>query len=347
MRLLITRLMLLFAFSFLSACRASAGTVTFGSGVDKFTMEFVTIGNSGNAPDTTGYPNPAGSVGYVYGIGKYEVREEMITRYNASFGSDNALVITTDNRGADKPATAVSWSEAARFVNWLNTSKGFHAAYKFTTQGVGDMIANWSPADVDDYDPLQPYRSKRATFVLTNYNEFYKAAFYDIHKAGGPGYWNYATGSDDAPTPVAFGTDAGTAVYKQWPYKGPADVQAAGGLSPYGVMGLGGNVWEWLENNANLMSWPNDPARLIRGGDWLTALEYDSETSWLSSSYLRANPYDAKYGSIGFRVAMLNPTGGGEVPEPTSVTIFGLGTLGLTYLARRKSKAMHIQQVNS
>lgn len=29
-----------------------------------------------------------------------------------------------------KPAE-VTWNEAARFVNWLNTSSGYHPAYKF------------------------------------------------------------------------------------------------------------------------------------------------------------------------------------------------------------------------
>ncbi len=33
------------------------------------------------------------------------------------------------------------------------------------------------------------------------------------------------------------------------------------------------------------------------------------------------------------------PAGNGEVPEPTSMAIFGLGALGLAYRARRKSKA--------
>ena len=48
-----------------------AGTVTFGSGANEFQMEFVTIGDPGNSPDTTGAPNPAGAVGYEYGIGKF------------------------------------------------------------------------------------------------------------------------------------------------------------------------------------------------------------------------------------------------------------------------------------
>jgi hypothetical protein len=33
-----------------------AGTVTFGAGDNAFNMEFVTIGNPGNAADTTGQP---------------------------------------------------------------------------------------------------------------------------------------------------------------------------------------------------------------------------------------------------------------------------------------------------
>lgn len=68
-----------------------AGTVTFGSGTNSFQMEFVTIGYPGNAADTTGAPNPAGSVSYVYGMAKYEVSIDMITKYNANFGIDNSL----------------------------------------------------------------------------------------------------------------------------------------------------------------------------------------------------------------------------------------------------------------
>ena len=116
---------------------ATAGLITFGSGGNQFTMNFVDIGNAGNADDTTGTPNPAGAVAYAYGLGKYEVSEDMITKFNAS----QALQITKDTRSVDKPATSVSWNEAARFTNWLNTSTGGSAAYKFTTNGVNDNIA--------------------------------------------------------------------------------------------------------------------------------------------------------------------------------------------------------------
>ena len=36
------------------AAQCQAGVVTFGSGVNQFNIEFVTIGNPGNAPDTAG-----------------------------------------------------------------------------------------------------------------------------------------------------------------------------------------------------------------------------------------------------------------------------------------------------
>jgi len=57
---------------------------TFGTGGNSFTVDFTTIGNPGNAPDTTGDPNPAGSVGYTYRIGTYEVSRDMVTKANAA-----------------------------------------------------------------------------------------------------------------------------------------------------------------------------------------------------------------------------------------------------------------------
>ena len=152
-------------------------------------MDFVTIGNPGNAADTTGSPNPAGSVGYTYDIGKFEVSEDMITKYNANFGTANSLVITKDTRGTNKPATSITWNEAARFVNWLNTSTGNQAAYKFTTSGVDDNLVLWSSVDAG-YNANNGFRNSLAKYFLPSYNEWYKAAFYDPNKLGDAGYWN-------------------------------------------------------------------------------------------------------------------------------------------------------------
>jgi formylglycine-generating enzyme required for sulfatase activity len=302
------------------AAPSQAGTITFGSGGNTFNMEFVTIGNPNNTADTTGAPNPAGRVTYTYDIGKFEVSEDMITKFNAS----QSLQITKDTRGTAKPATRVSWNEAARFVNWLNTSTGGFAAYKFTTSGVKDNIALWTAADTLDYDATNPYRSKRATYVLPSYNEWYKAAYYNPTNST---YYDFPNGSNTAPTAVAGGTTAGTAVYNQY---GPADVNLAGGLSPYGVMGLGGNVFEWEEGSFDLANSSGSSSRGFRGGNW-GFVPFDLS----SSSRNNVSPTYEDW-AVGFRVASLSSSAA-AVPEPSMMvigTLFGLGGL----VAKRRMK---------
>jgi formylglycine-generating enzyme required for sulfatase activity len=309
---------------------AQAGVVvSFGSVGNQFNMEFVTIGNPNNAADTTGSPSSAGAVSYTYGIGKFEVSEDMIEKYNANFGTSNGLVITKDTRGTNKPATSVSWNEAARFVNWLNTSTGGSAAYKFTTNGVNDNIAVWTAADTDDYEAANPYRSKRATYVLPSYNEWYKAAYYNPNDST---YYDFANGSNTAPTAVASGTGANEAVYSQGTSQGPADVSQAGGLSPYGVMGLGGNAFEWEESSGDLANSSGSSSRGLRGGSW------GSDSSILSSSSRSNGSFPSRENSIiGFRVAILSSSAPAAVPEPSMMvigTLFGLGGL----MAKRRMK---------
>ena len=324
MKLFFTRVALALVGAGAAYAPSQAGTITFGSGANQFNMEFVPIGNAGNAADTTGAPNPAGAVGYEYGIGKFEVSEDMINKFNAS----QSLQITMDSRGTNKPATSVSWNEAARFVNWLNTNTGGFAAYNFTTGGVNDDIAVWTASDTLDYDSSNPYRSKRATYVLPSYNEWYKAAYYNPSNST---YYDYTNGSDTAPTAVASGTGAGTAVYGQTLAQGPADVDQAGGLSPYGVMGLGGNVYEWEESSFDLANSSNSSSRGIRGGGW----NYNSSDLSSSSRY-GIVPSDVNFNG-GFRVASLSSSAPPAVPEPSMMvigTLFGLGGL----LAKRRMK---------
>ncbi len=292
---------------------AAADADTFGSGVNQFTMDFVTIGNPGNADDDTGY----GSVAQTYRIGKYEVSESMIASYNALSGGPS---ISTTAKGAAKPAGNLNWNEAARFVNWLNTSKGYSPAYKFTTNGGNDNIALWTGADTG-YDASNPFRNSKAYYFLPSEDEWYKAAYYDPAKNGGTGgYWNYATGSDTAPTAVAGGTASGTAVYGQTVAAGPANVTNAGGLSPYGTMAQSGNVSEWNESGALA---PNDSAteaRVYRGGNWANPSFSQSVTS-------RNSLQPDGEGAIGFRVA--------SVPEPSA---WILGLLSMTGMVLRRKR---------
>jgi hypothetical protein len=300
-------------------CSEPAWGDTFGSGANTFNVDFVHIGNPGNAADTTGNPNPAGAVPYSYNIGKYEISEQMVDKANTLGG----LGITKDTRGADKPATSIMWNEAARFVNWLNTSTGSSPAYKFALQpgDVGysatDDIQLWTPSDAG-YNPNNLYRNTLAHYFLPSVDEWYKAAYYDPTNDV---YYDYATGSNAAPTAVASGTAAGTAVFGG--QTAPANITLAGGLSPYGTMAQGGNVYEWEETDFDLVN--DNPSvnspRGIRGGSWLNFVQN------LSSS--NRNDGGIGLGPIngGFRVA--------STPEPSSALLAVMASAGL--LLRRRA----------
>ena len=309
------------------------GIVTFGSGSNQFNMEFVTIGNPGNAPDSTGDPNPAGAVGYEYGIGKFEVSEDMITKYNANFGTENGLVISQTNRGANKPATATTWNGAARFVNWLNRSQGYQEAYKFAPSStISDNIQLWTSGEAG-FNASNRYRNSLARYVLPDYNEWYKAAYY---KASNSTYYDYANGSDTAPTAVASGVLDNTAVYQDLladPSVAPsaADVDQAGGLSPYGVMALGGNAQEWEESSFDLANSSGASNRAHRGGAWGFTVDR------LKSSDRRSFSPTSTSNFVGFRVVVLSSSAPPAVPEPSMMvigTLFGLGGL----VAKRRMK---------
>jgi formylglycine-generating enzyme required for sulfatase activity len=304
---------------------ASAGrlitttTDSFGSGANAFTMKFVTVGNPGNDPDTTGAPNPAGAVASAFRMSTYEVSTAMVSNANTA----GSLGITYTSRTADMPATSVSWNEAARFVNWLNVSSGSVAAYNFTTNGVNDNIVLWDATSAGSgYNVNNKFRNSNAKYFLPSENEWYKAAYYS---GTGSTYYDYATG-DSVPTAVASGTSG--AVYNG--QSGPADITSAGGLSPYGTMGQGGNAWEWMETNSSGTNNSSDWTRGLRGGSW----NYGGGVLDLASS-LRVDydPSNESY-DIGFRVASSELA---AVPEPTTL----LSTLALVssgLLLRRRGK---------
>jgi hypothetical protein len=244
----------------------------FGSGSNRFAINFVTIGNPGNKVDDTGY----GAVGYVYRIGTHEISKDMVVKADKDGGLGITLVaegVDFDSaftaEDMDRPATFISWNKAARFVNWLNKSAGGTLAYKFTSQpGDADYnpdedISLWQPDD-EGYDPKNLFRNSNARYFIPSEDEWYKAAYYDPNANNGAGaYWDYATGSDTEPIPVAGGTKPGTAVYLQ-PNRGDnAHIRNAGGLSPYGTMAQNGNVREICES---AYAPPNDDPTKTRAG---------------------------------------------------------------------------------
>jgi hypothetical protein len=221
------------------------------------------------------------------------------------------------------PAANITWFQAAAFVNYLDTSAGYSPAYNLIyTNGNYTMSLwqSWQPG----YNSLNQFRNSLAEYFLPSVDEWYKAAFYDPKKNGGAGgYWLYSTGSNTVPTAVASGTNTGTAVYNQSIGQGPASVYQAGGLSPYGTMGQGGNVFQQLETSAYGASNTNPTYGRAAPGDF-----WDGPSSLLQSSAFASgvNPAIGS-SSDGFRVA--------SVPEPSMYALSGFGVIALVIAFRR------------
>ncbi len=293
--------------------RSGLTTDTFGSGTNTFNIEFVTIGEPDNIADTNGNPNPAGSVSYVYRIGKYEVSEDMVDKANVVGG----LGINHGNQGLNRPVTYVSWFEAAKFVNWLNSSTGNAPAYKF----INDAFALWQPGDAG-YDATNLFRNTQARYFLPTDDEWYKAAYYDpIHDV----YNDYPTGST-WPQPVAGGTAPNTAVYLR---AEEADITQAGGLSSYGTMAQGGNAKVWVETEYDLVNNSVTSLRVARGGDADDATEKIMSTARGTAEWPGQKIFDT-----GIRVASTASAGEASrstgVPEPASVILLLLATAMLS-----------------
>ena len=172
-------------------------------------------------------------------------------------------------------------------MNWLNTSQGYAPAYNLSySAGNWSMTTSATPFSLGG-GAFDLYRNASAHYFLPTENEYYKAAYYDP-KTGGVGvggYWQYATGSNTAPTAVASGTTAGTAVYSQSGGQGPAAVNSSGGLSPYGTEGQTGNVYEWMESSFAGDNSSSSEDRTVRGGNW-----YDVPSSLQSSGRVNFSP---------------------------------------------------------
>ena len=221
----------------------SAHADNFGSGGNAFTIDFVNIGNAGNANDAGAgggiYSGPYGGVSYNYRMGVTEAAQDWITKAT-NLGATN---LGGGAWSATQPAATMTWYQAAAFVNFLNTSTGHQAAYQLNPTNTA--LTLWTPSDAG-YDAANLYRNSNAYYFLPSENEWYKAAY---HKNDGvtANYWDYATASNTIPTAVASGTGAGTAVYNN-ATSVPAAVNNDGGLSAYGTMGQDGNVYEWQES---------------------------------------------------------------------------------------------------
>ena len=302
------------------------------------TIDTVTVGDAGNAADTTTY----GAVADVFAIGKYEVTIGQYTSFlNAVAATDtyslyNPSMATNLNiagitqagisgsysysviGSGSRPISYVSWFDAARFANWMNNGATVGASTE-----TGAYTLNGATSGVNFT------KNAGATWWIPSEDEWYKAAYY---KGGGTnaGYWVYPTQSDSAPGNVVGGA-ANQANYNNGVY---AVTQSASysssqnyltdagafsnSASAYDTFDQGGNVWEW--NDA-----VSGSARGLRGGSW------DFGADVLRSSGRVVIGPALEYGYVGFRVA--------SVPEPSTAVLVLMG-VGALYLWKRRKSAL-------
>jgi len=293
------------------------------------TIQFVNVGNPGNAADTTGY----GAVGYSYEISKYEITNAQYAEFlnlkdpagNNTLGLYNQGLTFPFSRieyrpelanglkyrvaeGANNlPVTWIDWYNAARFANWLNNGQG----NADTESGAYTLLGGTHiPANATSIT-----RNPGTRIALPSENEWYKAAYYDPSTGN---YFLYPTSSNSAPisSPPTNALNAANYFGDVTPVG-----SYSGTTSPYGLFDMAGNVDEWNETLA-----PSSSFRGVRTGAALPG----------NANLLRSTSrgdYAASLGShfIGFRVV--------SVPEPSTalLTLAALATIGVRRLLRHKS----------
>lgn len=282
-----------------------ASADTFGTGENQFEIEFVTISGDATIANGTNISKVSiGELGYKsftdpgsYRIGKFEITNDQWNKFINDHGMPTGSPPDAYNQNSywkrDGVSTNnVSWYEAAQFVNWLNTSTSFQAAYKFTgTKGQIDYTFSlWESGD-NGYDPNNPYRNSNAFYFLPNENEWVKAAYWN-----GTTLQTYAT--IDNLVPVA-GLDTN---YNQSPtFTGPWNV-GSGSEEVNGTFDMMGNVHEWTESPYDTGVFSVGSSRNHRGGSC-----YNEDFNLILTHRGSLPPYYENIG-LGFRVASVVKT---------------------------------------
>jgi formylglycine-generating enzyme required for sulfatase activity len=296
-------------------------------------IQWVTVGNPGNAADTTGY----GAVAYTYLIGKYEVTNAQYAEflnavaatdtnglYNPKMDPDSgwgyggirqdcssgSCTYSTVAGREDMPVNHVQFWGALRFANWLQNGQPSGAQDGTTTEDGAYTITALGMTN------NTITRNAGATIFIPSEDEWYKAAYYD------------ASATSYAPYPFADGfngalceSPAGTTSHSANCDSAVGDFTDVGSYtaspSGYGTLDQGGNISEW--NETIIYS----TRRGVRGGSFV------ANTTYIAAAHRGyTDPYYESY-DRGFRVAM--------IPEPGTGLLLMTGMLGLAAWLRRSA----------
>jgi formylglycine-generating enzyme len=340
------RFIILMAALVLGATATAARADVFNMGDGLTSLEFVTVGNPGNAGELNrsadANENYYGGVDYVYAIGKYEVTTGQYTAFLSAvaaedtYGLYNYMIQRDGEPGsytysvaadrANRPVSNVNWGNAARFMNWLHNGQPTGAQGLNTTED-GAYYLNGATTDAQ---LMAVTRKDGAKYWIPTENEWYKAAYHKNDGVTG-NYWDYPTRSDSTPSNQLLDPDPGNNANfmvrdgdPEYSIGDPYWMTEVGAFenseSPYGTFDQGGNVQEWHE--AVLDS--TGGSRGQRGGNFF------DDYGLLLSRYPQMGHPTNHAPFLGFRVA--------SVPEPGSITLMSCGALAGLYFWRRRRR---------
>ena len=307
------------------------------------------VGNPANVGELSGAgaggfgaDRVCGAVGYVFGIGKYEVTAaqyaaflnavagvDVYGLYNGNMASTTTGSGITRNGGgtaiypytysanavfANRPVNYVSYWDSCRFANWLHNGQPSGAQGAGTTETGAYNLNGYNGADGQAIQ-----RNPGWQWAVADEDEWYKAAYY----RGGStdvGYWDFPTSSNTVPGRDLADASGNNANYYGLPYpiQPPYYTTVVGQFqnspSPCGTFDQGGNVWEW---NESAMSRDDSPSRGLRGGSFTSFADVEG----LHAAYRYSSYPTYESGNIGFRVV--------NVPEPATIVILALGVVGM------------------
>jgi formylglycine-generating enzyme len=326
-------------------------------------LEFVTVGDPGNAADsqvmndsTTGY----GSVGYTYRMGTYNVTTAQYCQFlnavatisdpygvwNSNMATDYPYYLSV-NLGISRSGTAgsyaysvmgtgnvpvfdVTWGDAARFCNWLQNGQ---PSAPGTVEGTGttETGAYTLNGSISDSALILIARNTAvASYFIPTEKEWYKAAYYKGNGTAA-GYWTYPTKSNAAPVNILSSTGTNNVNFYDYYHTGNGGcTDPTNYLTTVGRFAGSPGPYGTYDQGGDVWQW-NETAvttsgRGLRGGSYL------SDSNSLAASYRNnVNPTDA-LDNIGFRVASV------AVPEPASIALLLAGGVSVLAYARRRRR---------